>query len=183
MSSFIIYHTFLVLLQIFKAFSEPCNTFLRVRSHAPSIQSHRGTKVVWPDFQPMRVPEEPLCIDLFRQNLTCLHLKYPIYVVPESVATLLPFSPIEGQKWFDQISSQWESQKNRFALNYFGKIQFLPPCIWNLPFMSTASGYCLWYVGVLHIFTDICYMESPHEIIKGRWKRETMGAGKEANVR
>ncbi len=57
----------------------------------------------------------------------------------ESVATLPPFSPIEGQKWFDQISSQWESQKNRFSLIYFGKIQFLPPCIWNLPFMSTAS--------------------------------------------
>ncbi len=37
-----------------------------VRSHAPSIRSHRGTKVVWPDFQPMRVPEEPVCIDLFR---------------------------------------------------------------------------------------------------------------------
>jgi hypothetical protein len=60
-------------------------------------------------------------------------------VNPESVATLPPFSPIEGQKWFDQISSQWESQKNRFALTYFGKIQFLPPCIWILPFMSTAS--------------------------------------------
>jgi hypothetical protein len=58
----------------------------------------------------------------------------------ESVAALPPFSPIEGQKWFDQISSQWESQKNRFALIYFGKIQFFPPCIWNLPFMSTASG-------------------------------------------
>ncbi len=58
---------------------------------------------------------------------------------PESVATLHPFSPIEGQKWFDQISSQWESQKNRFALTYFGKIQFLRPCIWILPFMSTAS--------------------------------------------
>ncbi len=57
----------------------------------------------------------------------------------ESVATLPPFSPTEGQKWFDQISSQWESQKNRFALTYFGKIQFLPPWIWNLPFMSTAS--------------------------------------------
>jgi hypothetical protein len=58
----------------------------------------------------------------------------------ESVATLPPFSPIEGQKWFDQISSQWESQKNRFSLIYFGKNQFLPPCIWNLPFMSAASG-------------------------------------------
>ncbi len=47
----------------------------RVRSHAPSIRSHRGRKVVWPDFQPMRVPVEPVCIDLFRQNpvFTSLH--------------------------------------------------------------------------------------------------------------
>ncbi len=54
----------------------------------------------------------------------------------ESVATLHPFGPIKGQKWFDQISSQWESQKNRFALIYFGKILFLSPCIWNIPFLS-----------------------------------------------
>ncbi len=54
----------------------------RVRSHAPSIPSHRGTKVVWPDFQPMRVPEEPVCIDIFRQNpvFTSLHLKSPVHV-------------------------------------------------------------------------------------------------------
>ena len=52
---------------------------------------------------------------------------------------LPPFGPIEGHKWFDQISSEWESQKNRGALIYFGKIQFLPTCIWNLSFMS----YCL----------------------------------------
>ncbi len=65
----------------------------------------------------------------------------PSLMLSESVATLPPFSPIEGQKWFDQISSQWESQKNRFALIFFGKIQFLPPCIWNLPFMSTASDH------------------------------------------
>jgi hypothetical protein len=33
---------------------------------------------------------------------------------------------LEGQKWkwFDQISCQWESQKNLFAMIYFGKIQF-----------------------------------------------------------
>jgi hypothetical protein len=32
----------------------------------------------------MRVPEEPVCIDLFRQNpvFTSLHLKYPVRVVP-----------------------------------------------------------------------------------------------------
>jgi hypothetical protein len=49
----------------------------------------------------------------------------------ESIATLPPFGPIEGYKWFDQISSQWESQKNRIAFISFGKIQFLPSCIWN----------------------------------------------------
>ncbi len=54
----------------------------------------------------------------------------------ESIATLPPFGPIEGQKWFDRISSQSESQMNRLALIYFAKIQFLPPSIWNLPFMS-----------------------------------------------
>ncbi len=58
----------------------------------------------------------------------------------ESVATPPPFGPIEGQKWFDQISSQWESQKNRFTLIYFGTIQFLPPCIWNITFMSYRLG-------------------------------------------
>ncbi len=42
-----------------------------------TIRSHRGTKVGWPDFQPMRVQEEPVCIHLFRQNpvFTSLHLK------------------------------------------------------------------------------------------------------------
>ncbi len=69
------------------------------------------------------------------QNTTPAQSKSHLYS-PESIATLPPFGPIEGQKWFDQISSQWESQKNRFALIYFGKIQFLPPCIWNIPFMS-----------------------------------------------
>ncbi len=53
-------------------------------SHAPSIRSHRGTKVVLPEFQPMRVPEGPVCIHLFRQNpvFTSLHLKSPVHVVP-----------------------------------------------------------------------------------------------------
>ncbi len=63
---------------------------------------------------------------------SCTSDHFSVYAIwrsiyPESVATLPPFSPIEGQKWFDQISSQWESQKNRFALIYFGKIQFLSP--------------------------------------------------------
>jgi hypothetical protein len=53
-----------------------------VHSHAPSIRSHRGIKVDWPDFQPMRVPEEPVCVHLFRQKpvFTSLHLKSPVHV-------------------------------------------------------------------------------------------------------
>ncbi len=53
-----------------------------MHSHAPSIRSHRGIKVVWPDFQPMRVPEEPVCVRLFRRKpvFTSLHLKSPVHV-------------------------------------------------------------------------------------------------------
>jgi hypothetical protein len=91
--------------------------------------------------------------------------------VSESVATLPPFGPIEGQKWFDRISSQWESQKNRFSLIYFGKIRFLPPCIWNIPFVS----YSLWtmnWVGHNHFillqrnppFYDLALLEKHCEI-------------------
>jgi hypothetical protein len=58
----------------------------------------------------------------------------------ESIATLPPFGPMEGQKWFDQISSQWESQKNRFAFISFGKSRFKPPTIWDQLFMTTVSG-------------------------------------------
>ncbi len=78
---------------------------------------------------------------------------------PESIATLPPFGPIEGHKWFDQISSHWESPKNRFVLIYFGKIQFLPPCFWNLPFMSyrLRVGMGIGYprVPVLHAMNNL----------------------------
>ncbi len=53
--------------------------------HAPSVRSHRGTYTsVFPDFQPMKVSEEPVCIYLFRQNpvFTSLHLRSPVHVVP-----------------------------------------------------------------------------------------------------
>ncbi len=73
----------------------------------------------------------------------------------ESVATFPPFGPIEGQKWFDQISSQWESQKNRFALIYFGKIQILPPCIWNIP------SYHLGRVPAIKVIRGILNQKSP----------------------
>ncbi len=78
----------------------------------------------------------------------------------ESVAKLPPFGPIEGQKWFDQISSQWESQKIRFALIYFGKIRFLPPCIWNIPFMS----YSLWTDTLASIYVVSSYLP-PHTYV------------------
>ncbi len=47
--------------------------------------------MVRPDFQPMSVPEEPVCVDLFRQNpvLTFLHLKYPVHIVPLQGASLI----------------------------------------------------------------------------------------------
>ncbi len=40
--------------------------------------------MVLPDFQPIRVSEEPVCIYIFRQNpiFTSLHLKSPVHVVP-----------------------------------------------------------------------------------------------------
>ncbi len=43
--------------------------------------------------------------------------RYPIALkfITESIATLPPFGPIQRKKWFDQMSSQWESRKNRLA--------------------------------------------------------------------
>ncbi len=39
--------------------------------------------MVFPDFQPTRVSEEPVCIYLFRQNpvLTSLHFRFPVRVI------------------------------------------------------------------------------------------------------
>ncbi len=37
----------------------------------------------------------------------------------ESIATLPSFGPIEGQKWFFQISSQWESQEEQVCIDIF----------------------------------------------------------------
>ncbi len=49
----------------------------------------------------MRVSGEPVCIYLFLQN-PVLHFRSP-----ESIVTVPPFGPIEGQKWFFHISSRW----------------------------------------------------------------------------
>jgi hypothetical protein len=43
---------------------------------------------------------------------------------PKSMVTLPSFGPIEGHNWFFHISSQLESQKNRFAFISLAKIQF-----------------------------------------------------------
>jgi hypothetical protein len=53
-------------------------------------------------------------------DLTLLVIENP----PESIATLPPFGPIEGHKWFFKISSQCESLR-RTGLHFtsFGKIQ------------------------------------------------------------
>ena len=43
--------------------------------------------MVFPDFQPMKISEEPICIYLFRQNpvFTSLHLRSPVHVEPPLV--------------------------------------------------------------------------------------------------
>ncbi len=89
-----------------------------------------------------RTLDFPLCIIFNDYYLEGIHQTSPREHSPnaESIATLPPFGPIEGHKWFFQISSQLKSQKNRFAFISFVKIQFLPPCIWDLSFMS----YRLW---------------------------------------
>jgi hypothetical protein len=48
----------------------------------------------------------------------CLFRGHPC---KESIATLHPFGPIEGHKWFSRFPA------NRFAFISFGNIQFLPP--------------------------------------------------------
>ncbi len=61
-----------------------------VRSHAPSIQSSSQ----W-ESQKNRFAFISFSKILFNHPA-------------ESIATFPSFGPIEGQKWFDQISSQWE---------------------------------------------------------------------------
>ncbi len=90
-----------VIFRIADSIRESWVNLYRVHSHAPSIRSHRGIKVVWPDFQPMRVPEEPVCVHLFRQKpvFTSLHLKSPVHV--------------------HRLSIQWETKLFCLAANRF----------------------------------------------------------------
>ncbi len=58
--------------------------FFTVHCHAPPPPPLRSHRVVLPDFQPIRVSEEPVSINLFRQNpvFTSLHLRSPVLVLP-----------------------------------------------------------------------------------------------------
>ncbi len=86
---------------------------------------------------------------------TSHHLSY----LSELIATLPPFGPIEGHKWFFQISSQWESQEDQFAFISFGKIQFLPPCIWYLPYRLCSLNYhCIAGAGLhIHMIWEVSW--------------------------
>ncbi len=70
-------------------------------------------------YSTFRISQVPLlhCINKSHNYVECLRDHSP----SESIATPLPFGPILGHNWFFQISSQWESQKNRFAFISFGK--------------------------------------------------------------
>ncbi len=96
--------------------------YLRRHNNHPDIDTMHSRRVI-PHWLPLSQ-----CVFIF------IFLQYT-----ESIVTLHPFSPIEGQKWFDQISSQWESHKNRFAFISFGKSRFKPPTNWDQLFMTTVS--------------------------------------------
>jgi hypothetical protein len=68
--------------------------------------------------RPLCKPSPP-CQHRHYNYLPVLSLSYSFSCECGVLATLPPFGPIEGQKkWFDQISSQWESQKNRTGLQW-----------------------------------------------------------------
>ncbi len=113
-----------------------CLINLRNRSFLPLVQPNTGRHLLaqgrWAKFTVVFVKRK---IELeFSQFEQRTHW---------TSATPPPFGPMEGQKWFDQISSQWESQKNRLAFISFGKSRFNPPTIWDQLFMTTVSAYML----------------------------------------
>ncbi len=117
------------------------------------LEANKGLIVIGTFYFKFQMPTR---LSLFPKKINALQVKWLILpttenkeMSSESEATLPPFGPKEGQKWFDRISSQWESQKNRFALIYFGKIRFLPPCIWNIPFVTYSLSVNL---ATFHLF-------------------------------
>ncbi len=81
----------------------------KVHSHAHSIRSHRGTEVLFQDFQPMGVSEELVCIYLFRQNpvVTSLHLRSPVHVVPPLM--IVGCVGVTVVVWFLFVTDCWVS--------------------------------------------------------------------------
>jgi hypothetical protein len=108
------------------------------------------TSTLWNEKYKDGMSCSPLCFSLGLLHRVHTEWQWPLFGVhsimmeksaqSESIATIPPFGPTEGHKWFDQISSQWESQKNRFALIYFGKIFFrVLACIF---IKLSTSNYC-----------------------------------------
>ncbi len=54
----------------------------------------------------------------------------------ESIATLPPSDPMEGHKCFFRLPANESLRRTGLHLSLSAKIQFLPSCIWELPFMS-----------------------------------------------
>jgi hypothetical protein len=67
----------------------------------------------------MRVPEEPVCSDLFRKNpvITSLHLKSPVHVVPPQVFIRHPAPLDVGRGWsFSQNLAIFDSKYSFFNI-------------------------------------------------------------------
>jgi hypothetical protein len=105
---------------------------VRSPSHAPSIRSHRGPWVVCPDFQPRRVPEEPVCIHLFRKSSF-----YPLHFWN------LPF------------------MSYRLCTVYLYTVQCTDPVNWEFPFLrgellADGNSVCSWWKWDKDILDNLC---------------------------
>ncbi len=65
--------------------------FCRIPIRVNSIQSRTGTKVIFPDFQSMRVSEEPVCIDIFSAKSS---FYLPAFEISRSCRTASAFSSV-----------------------------------------------------------------------------------------
>jgi hypothetical protein len=107
----------------------------------------------------MRVPEEPVCNDLFRQNpvFTSLHLKYPVHVVPPQGSLLMsPSSPFLGwfvglvvlvQEIWSCLGCSSRLGKNIFYLTgrYFNSFVLITQQAGQAAVLGRLSlGVCLW---------------------------------------
>ncbi len=75
----------------------------------------------------------------------------------ESIATLPPFSPIEGHKWFFQISANDSLRKTSLHLSLLAKSS-LSLCIWDLPFNAVLPVEDRRFVVLVHMWYILCTM-------------------------